>query len=190
MTKTPAETVAAILNNPKDIALARSLCAPDVTYVSLNYEDRELKRIMPWCGTSHGPEAIVQTFIDVGRYWTIDAFEIEALFDSGENVAVFGRFTYTSTVLSKTVTSPFSCFAKVRAAFALISSSWRTRLRPRTRSAVMARKRSAATRTASRYQCSDVHLCDRVFQCDRLHAFERWKKAFCFTRLILGGAAP
>jgi ketosteroid isomerase-like protein len=114
MTKTPAETVAAILNNPKDIAHVRSLCAPDVTYVSLNYEDRELKRIMPWCGTSHGPEAIVQTFIDVGRYWTINAFEIEALFDSGENVAVFGRFTYTSTVLSKTVTSPFSCFAKVR----------------------------------------------------------------------------
>jgi uncharacterized protein len=114
MTKTPAEAVAAILNNPKDIAHVRSLCAPDVTYVSLNHEDRELKRIMPWCGTSHGPEAIVQTFIDVGRYWTINAFEIEALFDSGENVAVFGRFSYTSTVLSKTVTSPFSCFAKVR----------------------------------------------------------------------------
>jgi uncharacterized protein len=69
---------------------------------------------MPWCGTSQGPEAIVRTFVDVCRYWTIDAFEIEALFDSGENVAVFGRFTYTSTVLSKTVTSPFSCFAKVR----------------------------------------------------------------------------
>jgi ketosteroid isomerase-like protein len=114
MTRTPAETVAAILNNPKDIAQVRSLCAPDVTYVSLNYEDRELKRIMPWCGTSYGPQAIVQTFVDVGRYWMIDAFEIEALFDSGENVAVFGRFTYTSTVLSKTVTSPFACFGRVR----------------------------------------------------------------------------
>jgi uncharacterized protein len=114
MTKRPAEIVAAILDNPKDVAHVRALCTSDVTYVSLNYEDRELKRIMPWCGTSHGPEAIVQTFVDVGRYWKIDAFEIETLFDSDENVAVFGRFTYTSTMLSKTVTSPFACFAKVK----------------------------------------------------------------------------
>jgi uncharacterized protein len=69
---------------------------------------------MPWCGTSHGAEAIVQTFVDVGRYWKIVAFNIEALFGSGENVAVFGQFTYTSTVLSKTVTSPFACFARVK----------------------------------------------------------------------------
>jgi uncharacterized protein len=114
MKNAPTEVISAILNNPKDIGNVRPLCAPDVTYVSLNYEDRKLKRIMPWCGTSRGPEAIVQTFVDVGRYWRIDAFEVEALFGSGENVAVFGRFTYTSTVLSKTVTSPFACFARVR----------------------------------------------------------------------------
>jgi ketosteroid isomerase-like protein len=114
MNRTPTEIVAAILDNPKDIANVRSLCAADVTYVSLNYEDNELKRIMPWCGTSHGAEAIVQTFVDVGRYWKIVAFNIEALFGSGENVAVFGQFTYTSTVLSKTVTSPFACFARVK----------------------------------------------------------------------------
>ena len=113
MNRTPTEIVAAILDNPKDAAHVRSLCAADVTYVSLNYDDPELKRIMPWCGTSYGPEAIVRTFVDVGRYWSIDAFDVEALFGSGENVAVFGRFTYTSTVLSKTVTSPFACFAKV-----------------------------------------------------------------------------
>jgi uncharacterized protein len=114
LNRTPTEIVAAILDNPKDIANVRSLCAADVTYVSLNYEDNELKRIMPWCGTSHGAEAIVQTFVDVGRYWKIVAFNIEALFGSGENVAVFGQFTYTSTVLSKTVTSPFACFARVK----------------------------------------------------------------------------
>jgi uncharacterized protein len=114
MNRSPTEIVAAILDNPKDIANVRSLCAADVTYVSLNYEDNELKRIMPWCGTSHGAEAIVQTFVDVGRYWKVVAFNIEALFGSGENVAVFGQFTYTSTVLSKTVTSPFACFARVK----------------------------------------------------------------------------
>lgn len=114
MNRTPTEIVAAILDNPKDIVHVRSLCAAVVTYVSLNYDDPELKRIMPWCGTSRGPEAIVKTFVYVGRYWTIDAFKVEALFGCGENVAVFGRFTYTSTVLSKTVTSPFACFAKVK----------------------------------------------------------------------------
>lgn len=36
------------------------------------------------------------------------------MFTDGESVGVFGRFTYESTVLSKSVTSPFSVFAKVR----------------------------------------------------------------------------
>jgi uncharacterized protein len=112
--KAPSQVISAILDNPKSIEDVRALCTPDVTYVSLNFENPQLKEIMPWCGTTHGPEAIVRTFVDVGRYWKINAFEIDALFDSGENVAVFGRFTYTSTVLSKTVTSPFACFAKVR----------------------------------------------------------------------------
>ena len=77
MNRSPTEIVAAILDNPKDIANVRSLCAADVTYVSLNYEDNELKRIMPWCGTSHGAEAIVQTFVDVGRYWKVDVNKID-----------------------------------------------------------------------------------------------------------------
>jgi hypothetical protein len=111
---TPSDVISAILNDPKSIENVRALCTPDVTYVSLNFEDPQLKRIMPWCGTSRGPEAIVRTFVDVGHYWKIDIFQIDALFDASENVAVFGRFTYTSTVLSKTVTSPFACFAKVR----------------------------------------------------------------------------
>jgi ketosteroid isomerase-like protein len=114
MTLSPTEVVAAILSNPTDIGHVSTLCAPDVVYVSLNYDDPELKRVMPWCGISHGPQAIVQTFFDVGRYWRVDAFEIEALFGSEDNVAVFGRFTYTSSVLGKTVTSPFACYAKVR----------------------------------------------------------------------------
>ena len=56
----------------------------------------------------------MKTFVDVGRYWKMDAFEIEALFGAGENVAVFRRFSYTSSVLGKTVTSPFACYAKVK----------------------------------------------------------------------------
>ena len=109
----PLEIINKILENPTDIKSVRSLTTKDVTYVSLNYSDPDLKKIMPWCGTSYGPEAIVKTFVDVGRFWKMESFKKEAMFTDGENVAVFGRFTYMSTVLSKTVTSPFSIFAKV-----------------------------------------------------------------------------
>ena len=109
----PIDIINGILENPKDIKNVRSLTSKDVTYVSLNYSNPDLKKIMPWCGTSYGPESIVKTFVDVGRFWKVMSFKKEAMFSDGENVAVFGRFTYESTVLSKTVTSPFCVFAKV-----------------------------------------------------------------------------
>jgi uncharacterized protein len=108
------EIINSILENPKDIENVSSLTAKDVTYVSLNYHNPDLKKIMRWCVTSHGPESIVKTFVDVGRFWKVKNFEKEATFSDGENVAIFGRFTYISTALSRTVTSPFAVFAKVR----------------------------------------------------------------------------
>jgi uncharacterized protein len=110
----PTEILSAILKNPTDIEHVRSLVTTDVTYVSLNYSNPDLKRIMPWCGTSHGPESIVKTFVEVSRYWKVLSFEPEALFGSDTYAAMFGRFTYRSTVLSKTVTTPFAVFAKFR----------------------------------------------------------------------------
>jgi hypothetical protein len=109
----PTEVLSSILKNPTDIEHVRSLVAPDVTYVSLNYDNPDLKKIMPWCGTSQGAESIVKTFVDVSRYWEVQSFETEALFGSEVCAAMFGRFTYKSTVLSKAVTSPFAVFAKV-----------------------------------------------------------------------------
>lgn len=110
----PAEILAAILAKPKDIDHVRALVTADVTYVSLNYDNPDLKKIMPWAGTSRGPESIVKTFVDVSRYWDIQAFETEALLGSVDAAAMFGRFTYKSTVLGKAVTSPFAVFAKVK----------------------------------------------------------------------------
>jgi uncharacterized protein len=109
----PTEVLSAILKNPTDLDHVRSLVAPDVTYVSLNYENPDLKKVMPWTGTSRGPESIVRTFSDVARYWEIQSFRPEALFGSEEFAAMFGRFTYRSIVLSRLVTSPFAIFAKV-----------------------------------------------------------------------------
>ena len=113
MSKSAVEVLQAILDNPKDIGNVRSWTSPDVTYVSLNYSNPELKRVMPWCGTAQGPEVIVKTFVDVGRYWTVEAFEPKAVFGSGEHAAMFGSFTYRSVKLGKQVTSPFSVYARV-----------------------------------------------------------------------------
>ena len=110
--RSPQEILSAILDRPADIDHVRSLVSPDVTYVSLNYSNPDLKRIMPWAGTSHGPESIVNTFQDVGRFWEVVSFEREALFGSEACAAMFGRFTYKSVVLGKAVTSPFAVFAR------------------------------------------------------------------------------
>jgi len=113
MTKSPVEIVRAILEDPTNPDTVHALVAPDATYVSLNYDNPELKKIMPWAGTQTGPDAIVSTYSRVLRYWTSEAFDIRDMFASGEDVAVFGSFTYRSTTLGKAVTSPFSILAKV-----------------------------------------------------------------------------
>ena len=112
--RTPTEVLSGILDKPTDLAHVSSLVTPDVTYVSLNYSNPDLKKIMPWAGTSRGPESIVKTFVDVSRFWQIQSFEPEALFGSDIYAAMFGRFTYKSTALGKVVTTPFSVFAKCK----------------------------------------------------------------------------
>ncbi len=114
MTRTPAEVVRAILDNPTDLEVVRELVAPDATYVSLSYDNPELKRIMPWAGTSQGgPEAVVGTYASVGRYWSNEDFAVEDVIEGADRVAVFGRFTYRSATLGKAVTSPFAILARV-----------------------------------------------------------------------------
>jgi uncharacterized protein len=114
MSADPIEIVRRLLSDPTNPALVGELVADDSVYVSLNFEDPELKRIMPWCGTGHGADALLKTFTDVSRYWEIKSFDILEIFGSEERVAVFGRFTYVSTVLRQEVTSPFAVLAKVR----------------------------------------------------------------------------
>ena len=107
---TPAELLAAILRHPTDLPHVAALTTPNVTYVSLNFDNPALKRIMPWAGTAHGPDAIVRTFVDVARYWTTESFETMALFGDDRHAALFGRMTYRSVVLGKSVTSPFAVY--------------------------------------------------------------------------------
>ncbi|WP_347302990.1 hypothetical protein V5740_13520 [Croceibacterium sp. TMG7-5b_MA50] len=108
----PLAVLQKILSNPTDLAFVRQFTTDDFVYVSLNYQHAELKRIMPWAGTNNGTEGLVQTFVDVGRYWTTDDFQIQDTFENGNGAAIFGSFTYTSTVLGRTVTSPFAVLAR------------------------------------------------------------------------------
>jgi ketosteroid isomerase-like protein len=87
--------------------------APDATYVSLNTEDAELNRIMPWAGTSHGPAAFLENLGTMFTRWENQAFNVTDMFGENENVAVFGDFRYKSHSLGKVVSSPFSILLKV-----------------------------------------------------------------------------
>ena len=114
MPRTPAEVVRAILDNPTDLDGMRELVAPDATYVSLSYDNPDLRKIMPWAGTSQGgPEAVVGKYARVGRYWSNEGFAVEDVIEGADSVAVFGRFTYRSATLGKAVTSPFAILARV-----------------------------------------------------------------------------
>ena len=113
MASAATQVVRALLRDPINPEVVHRLVAPDATYVSLNFDNPDLKRIMPWAGTSTGPQAVLQTYTRVNRFWRSVAFEISELFGEGENVAVFGRFTYRSVTLGKAVTSTFAILAKV-----------------------------------------------------------------------------
>ncbi len=110
----PSEIVQALLKEPTNLAVVSRLVAADATYVSLNYENVELKKIMPWAGTAKGPQAVVDTYTRVSKYWESQDFQVEDIIESEEKVAVFGRFTYKSNTMGKVITSPFSLFAKIK----------------------------------------------------------------------------
>jgi len=126
----PVEVVQELLANTTNADILTKLVALDTTYVSLSYDNPDLKKILPWAGThkNKGPRAIVETFEGVGEYWTNEAFEVQALFGTGENVSVFGSFTYRSRTLGKAFTSPFSIWCKSRMARSPVCSSWSTPL--------------------------------------------------------------
>ena len=110
---TPIEVVNKLLSNPLDIDNVRSLTTPDVNYISLNKNHPDLTRVLPWAGEHHGPEEIVKTFQGIYTMWEPVGFQVKAAFGHGEDVAVFGEFSYRSKEVGKTVTSPFGIHLKV-----------------------------------------------------------------------------
>jgi uncharacterized protein len=114
VSETAVDIVRRVLSDPTNPAVVNELVAEDSVYVSLNYQDEDLKKIMPWAGTGHGRDALLKTFTDVARYWHIEDFDLGDVFgDESGKVAVFGRMRYRSTVVGKTVVSPFAVYARV-----------------------------------------------------------------------------
>jgi uncharacterized protein len=113
MSASPTEVVGQWLQNLLDPDVVNSLVAPDATYVSLNTEDAELNKIMPWAGTSRGPQAFLDNLGKMFTRWENQAFNVATMFGSDENVAVFGDFRYKSRSLGKVVSSPFAILVKV-----------------------------------------------------------------------------
>ena len=115
MSSTPVEIVQALLKDPTKPEVVNRLVSPDAVYISLSYDNPDLKKLMPWAGTHEdGPAGVLKVFQELNTFWTIEAFDIQQIFSEGENVAVFGSFTVHSVRLDKTFTSPFSVLAKVK----------------------------------------------------------------------------
>ena len=113
MSPSPIEVVSQWLENLLDPEVVNRLVAPDALYVSLNTDNPELHKIMPWAGTSHGPQAFIDNLGTMFTRWENQAFNVTAMFASDENVAVFGDFRYKSNSLGKVVSSPFSILVMV-----------------------------------------------------------------------------
>ena len=113
MSASPIDVVGQWMQNLLDPEVINRVVAPDATYVSLNTQDAELSKIMPWAGTSHGPQAFIGHLTMMFTRWENQAFNVTTMFASGENVAVFGDFRYKSHSLGKVVSSPFSILVKV-----------------------------------------------------------------------------
>ena len=113
MPASPIDVVNRWLQNLLDPDVVNELVAADATYVSLNTDNPELKKIMPWTGTSRGPEAFLGNLGAMFTRWENQAFNVTTLFASDENVAVFGDFRYKSHSLGHVVRSPFSIHVKV-----------------------------------------------------------------------------
>ncbi len=116
MPKTNVEIVQELLAGATQPEVVDRLVSPDAVYISLTYDNPDLKKMMPYAGVHQdGKEWILKTFQIVHTIWHIEDFKIDTAFgDDGENVAIFGSFTTHSVVTDKKFNSPLAVLAKVR----------------------------------------------------------------------------
>ncbi|WP_375497161.1 nuclear transport factor 2 family protein [uncultured Nostoc sp.] len=115
MSNINVEIVQELLKGATKPEVVNRLVSPDATYVSLTFDNPDLKKLMPWAGThkNGGPASVLKVFQELNTFWMIEDLEVHHAFGEGENVALFGTFTTHSVKLDKKFTSPFVFFAKV-----------------------------------------------------------------------------
>jgi ketosteroid isomerase-like protein len=101
-----------LLQNTSNPEVLQQLMTPDATYVSLNFDNPELKKVMPWTGTHKGPQALSDVFGAIQRFWKTIDFKVTDTVEQGSRVAFFGSFTYKSIVTGREITSPFALLAR------------------------------------------------------------------------------
>jgi hypothetical protein len=101
-----------LLQNATNPEAIKQFMTPEATYVSLNFDNPELKRIMPWAGTHVGPQSVPEVFAGIQRFWKTLDFKVTDTIEQGSRVAYFGTFTYKSNATGKEITSPFSLLAR------------------------------------------------------------------------------
>jgi ketosteroid isomerase-like protein len=101
-----------LLQHTTNLKVLRQLMTPDVTYVSLNFDNPELKNIEPWAGTHKGPQELVDVFVAIQRCWKTLDFKVTDTIEQGNRVALFGSFTYKSNVTGREITSPYALLAR------------------------------------------------------------------------------
>ena len=101
-----------VLQNTTNLTALKQLMTPDAAYLSLNFDNAEPKRVMPWTGTHKGPEALAEVFEAIGRYWKTLDFQVTDAVEQGNRVATFGSFTHKATVTGREITSPFGLLTR------------------------------------------------------------------------------
>ena len=139
---------------------------PDATYVSLNFDNPELKKIEPWAGTHKGPQSLFDVFAGVQRFWKTVDFKVTDTIEQGNRVASFGSFTYKSNTPGKKSHRRSVCWRGSRGTRWLTSSFSRTATELRARSKRGARHDSTAIpqekKLKSNFRCALIRkLMDR-----------------------------
>jgi hypothetical protein len=101
-----------LLENATNPEVVTRLMTPDATYVSLNFDDPDLKKILPWAGTHTGPLSLVEAYTGVQSFWKTLDLKITDTIEQENRVAFFGSFTYRANTTGRQITSPFSLLAR------------------------------------------------------------------------------
>jgi hypothetical protein len=101
-----------LLQNTSNVTVLQQLMTADATYVSLNFDNPELKKVMPWTGTHKGAQALADVFAAINQFWKTLDFKVTDTIEQGSRVAMFGSFTYKSNVTGREIRSPFGLLAR------------------------------------------------------------------------------